>query len=43
MNKKQGIDPFYGKINYASVSQHALSISIQKTTAVVVKYIPSGS
>ncbi len=22
--KKQGIDPFYGKINYASVSQHAL-------------------
>ncbi len=23
-NKKQGIDPFYGKINDASVFQHAL-------------------
>ncbi len=24
MNKKQGIDPFYGKINWASVSQQPL-------------------
>ncbi len=29
MNKKQGIDPFYGKINWASVSQHALIIENQ--------------
>ncbi len=26
MIKKQGIDPFYGKINWTSVSQHALVI-----------------
>ncbi len=29
MNKAQDIDPFYDKVNYASVSQYALVSSIQ--------------